>query len=129
MAGVGEAGLSIAVFNLLGQIGKAAVEVRRYKKNCEELRKDCERISSIVAANTVALETSAVKSDIQACLERVFAFVEQCTHHWSYLHVGWEVIIEKRFDRLKDELSELVKTLMLEVIVSKPDCVKGFHRF
>ena len=118
MSGVGEAGLSIAVLGLLGNIAKGVVEVKRYKKNCEELRKDCERISNIIAANTDALETSAVKPHIQSCLEKVSAFVQQCTHHWNYLHIGWEVMIEQKFSRLKDELSDLVKTLMFEAVVS-----------
>ena len=127
MSGIGEAGIAIAVYNLLEKIVKKLRDVKQFKGKCRTLGTDCQRLQIVLNSNSAALENSAIETPLRQCLNEVYLFVAQCTRKWSYLHNGWEVIWEKKFPGLQSKLSELVKALMLESVV-RSEVLLSRHR-
>jgi hypothetical protein len=112
---------------LLGYIVSKVREVRRFRKDCQELTNTCIALTLTFLDNQNALQDTRLRDEFSLCLQEVYFLVMEC-REWNIAHITFDVTVKHRFTSLKARLDDIQKAFGLEILVSSA-LLKGIEIF
>jgi hypothetical protein len=115
---------------ILHKIIQAIREVRQFRRQCVELGNMAALLLVVMESDhqagnnqsshgyvSLAFKDTNTAIRLKATLDEVHAFVGKCIGEWNFLQRGWEIFVNRKVPRLKQELFDWITLCMMETTV------------
>jgi hypothetical protein len=115
--------LIIDGLGVVGSIVRLTLEVKHFKKDCEQVMNDCVLVLEMIRhAGDAEVDKSAaarIKNSLHSCR----SFIAQCAQDWGLFHAAFEILFRRKHIEVKKELEWCTQLLIADSVVSLLRCL------
>lgn len=116
-------GAGVATFQLLTYIIEKARDVKRLKKECDEIRRTATVLEEVLKSNENFLKDQETATQLNKILQDLQEFVAIC-REFNVINCAWEVVWKHRLPDLLKQMTTWIAILTTETTVGNTTCFR-----